>query len=126
MVTKNSFHRELDVKSVYDGDVTRALIYASEFEPEKHVIRAALAFANADKGGRLHYHHDTDEIYLIIEGQAIVEIDGNEIVVNPMGCIQIPRKTKHRIRATENGAIKYIALHIADKGFNGSVLHYEV
>ncbi|ENP5333420.1 cupin domain-containing protein [Salmonella enterica] len=126
MVNENIYSRTLDIKSVYDGDVTRALIYASEFEPRKHVVRAALAFANAEKGGRLHYHQNTDEIYLIIEGQAIVEIDGNEFVVSPMGCVQIPRKTKHRIRATDNGAIKYIALHVSDVDFNGPVLHCEV
>ncbi|SFC19158.1 cupin domain-containing protein [Pragia fontium] len=122
----NDYSRKLDVKSVYGGDVSRALIFASEYEAGSHIIRSALASAEPGKGGKEHYHPDTSEIYLLIDGQAVVEIDGHSIVLNPMGCIQIPKNTKHRIRAVGDKPIKYLALHVAELTFNGAVVHREV
>ncbi|WP_044620678.1 cupin domain-containing protein [Photobacterium gaetbulicola] len=119
-------NREIDVKSVYDGNVVRALLFSSENEPNRHIVRSALAIAKSQKGGEYHFHPDTDEVYYIIDGEGVVELEDKSISVSPDNCINIPRNTKHRIRSIGRSDLKYIAFHIADADFYGAVVHQPI
>ena len=51
---------------------------------------------------RWHHHPDSDETFMGIEGELIIEFDQREIVLRPGQLIAIPRGVRHRTRP--NGA----------------------
>lgn len=47
-----------------------------------------------------HYHNDTDELFIVLEGELKIEIKDSETVyLNPGEFIKIPAKTIHRTSA---------------------------
>ncbi|HDH07280.1 MAG TPA: cupin domain-containing protein [Thermoproteales archaeon] len=47
---------------------------------------------------REHYHKQRDEIYIILEGEGVLTINGKEIRVKPGDVILIPKGSKHSIK----------------------------
>ncbi|MDB4668286.1 cupin domain-containing protein, partial [Akkermansiaceae bacterium] len=48
-----------------------------------------------------HYHKVSEELYYLLEGKGLMEIDGEERKVGPGDAILIPAGTWHQIKATE-------------------------
>lgn len=47
-----------------------------------------------------HKHDDTDEFFLVLEGQLLIDVDGGETVtLGPHQGYTVPRKVVHRTRA---------------------------
>mgnify|MGYP002147010938 CR=1 FL=1 len=63
----------------------------------------SLAEATLPPGGRTerHYHKQSEELYFLLEGTGLMEIDGVERVVAAGDAILIPPGAWHRIRAVE-------------------------
>jgi mannose-6-phosphate isomerase-like protein (cupin superfamily) len=52
--------------------------------------------------GDFHWHHhdDTDEFFLVLEGQLLIDLEGREtITLNPHQGFTVPRHVVHRTRA---------------------------
>jgi mannose-6-phosphate isomerase-like protein (cupin superfamily) len=45
---------------------------------------------------RTHYHKRLTEIYLILEGQGYLELDGEQVSVTPMTAVMIKPGCRHR------------------------------
>ena len=67
--------------------------------------RQSLAEASLPPGGstQRHYHGRSEEIYLLLEGDATMELDGEEQVVGPGDAVLIPHGSPHRITAGPGG-----------------------
>jgi mannose-6-phosphate isomerase-like protein (cupin superfamily) len=62
--------------------------------PENRVATMHLVSIEADS--RVHYHKVMTEIYLVLEGEGFMELDGERIAVKPMMAIFIKPGCRHR------------------------------
>ena len=89
-----------------DGSEIRELL-----GPRNSCIRnQTLAEARLTPGASTtpHYHLKTEEIYFILEGQALMEV-GNEVEpVGPGDAIAIPPRTHHRITNSGSGTLRFL------------------
>lgn len=81
-----------------DGSTIRSLLDLSNAP----VVQQSLAEASLPVGGATdrHYHRASEELYYLLEGSGIMEIDGVEKEVVPGDAILIPAGAWHQIRAT--------------------------
>ena len=57
---------------------------------------ASIHYVDISEDSRVHYHKRMTEIYLILEGEGHLELDGDLIPVRPMSTILIKPGCKHR------------------------------
>ncbi|MEO8351644.1 MAG: cupin domain-containing protein [Chthoniobacteraceae bacterium] len=62
--------------------------------PENSV--ATIHLVDIQEDARVHYHKKLTEIYLILEGEGWMELDGDRIPVKPMTSIFIKPGCRHR------------------------------
>ena len=63
-------------------------------EPANKV--ATLHIVDIKKDAAIHYHKGMTEIYLVLEGEGFMELDGEKIPVKPMTSIFIKPGCRHR------------------------------
>ncbi|MES2476182.1 MAG: cupin domain-containing protein [Verrucomicrobiota bacterium] len=82
-----------------DGSTIRSLLDLSNAP----VANQSLAEATLPQDSKTerHYHRLSEEIYYLIDGLGIMEIDGEEREVGPGDAILIPPGAWHQIRAIE-------------------------
>ena len=71
------------------GSARRAFMY-----PDNPV--ASVHMVDISKNSRTHYHKEHTEIYLILEGEGYLELDGDLIPVKPMTYVLIKPDCRHR------------------------------
>ncbi|MEX0289397.1 MAG: cupin domain-containing protein [Flavobacteriaceae bacterium] len=57
---------------------------------------ASAHLVDISKDSRTHYHKKTTEIYLVLEGEGYLELDGEMIPIKPMTSIMIKPGCRHR------------------------------
>jgi mannose-6-phosphate isomerase-like protein (cupin superfamily) len=57
---------------------------------------ATLHLVDIESDSRVHYHKKMTEIYLILEGEGFMELDGERVAVKPMTAIFIKPFCRHR------------------------------
>ena len=57
---------------------------------------ATLHLLDVQSDAQVHYHKTLTEIYLILEGQGHLELDGERVPVKPMTAIMIKPGCRHR------------------------------
>ena len=57
---------------------------------------ATMHLVSIEQDSRVHYHKKMTEIYLILEGEGFMELDGQRIAVRPMMAIFIKPFCRHR------------------------------
>jgi mannose-6-phosphate isomerase-like protein (cupin superfamily) len=80
---------EMDTQRCPCGFTRRA--FAS---PENRVATMHLLDIEAD--AQTHYHRKLTEIYLILEGEGYLELDGERVAVKPMTAVMIQPGCRHR------------------------------
>jgi mannose-6-phosphate isomerase-like protein (cupin superfamily) len=63
-------------------------------EPDNTV--ATMHIVNIEKDAKVHYHKKLTEIYLVLEGQGRMELDGDMVPVKPFTAIFIKPGCRHR------------------------------
>ncbi len=54
------------------------------------------------KGEFVRHHHDLeDELFLVLAGRLVMELDGEDVVLEPGELVVVPRGVAHRPRADE-------------------------
>jgi len=83
-----------------DGSTIRSILDCTNAPVKKQ----SLAEATVPAGGATerHYHKLSEEFYYILEGQGMVEIDGESSKVAPGDAILIPAKSWHQIMAADD------------------------
>jgi mannose-6-phosphate isomerase-like protein (cupin superfamily) len=89
--------RDAETFSTLDGSTIRVLLDATF----GGAANQSLAEATLDSGRatRRHYHAETEEIYVLLEGSGEMEVDGERGPVQPGDSILIPAGAWHEIRA---------------------------
>ena len=57
---------------------------------------ASLHEVDIRQDSAVHYHKRTTEIYLVLEGQGHIELDGEQVPVKPMSAVYIKPGCRHR------------------------------
>ena len=57
---------------------------------------ASLHLVDISADAKTHYHKKLTEIYLVLEGEGHMELDGQRIAVKPMTAIYISPRCRHR------------------------------
>jgi len=80
-----------------DGSTIRSILDSSNASVEKQ----SLAEARLAAGGETqrHYHQLSEEIYFMLEGEAWMEVDGDERKIGPGDAILIPPRAWHQVKA---------------------------
>ena len=83
-----------------DGSTIRSLLDLSNAPVQKQ----SLAEATLPAGGETerHYHKLSEELYYLLDGKGLMEIEGEEREVGPGDAILIPSGAWHQIKATES------------------------
>jgi mannose-6-phosphate isomerase-like protein (cupin superfamily) len=59
----------------------------------------------------LHVHHDTEQIFYVIEGTGVLSIgDDKTFPVQPGDVVRIPRSTYHRIQCNSAQPLRYLSV----------------
>lgn len=72
------------------GTTRRAFADLDDAPASAHYLEAA-------EEPRAHYHKNTTEIYLILEGHGHLELDGEMVAVGPLSAVMIKPGCVHRI-----------------------------
>jgi mannose-6-phosphate isomerase-like protein (cupin superfamily) len=89
-----------------DGSTIRSLLDLSN-APVAHQSLAEATIAAGDSTVR-HHHRVSEEIYYIVEGSAVMEIDGEERPVTVGDAVLIPPGAWHTITATDAGPVRLL------------------
>ena len=71
------------------GFARRAFVDSKDAVASLHVV-------DIQKDAQTHYHKNMTEIYLVLEGEGQMELDGNLFPVKPMTAIYIKPGCRHR------------------------------
>jgi len=71
------------------GTVRRAFAADDESPASLHLLELA-------DEPTCHYHEKTTEIYVILEGEGYLELDGERVAVKPMSAVMIKPGCRHR------------------------------
>jgi|TARA_R100000030_G_scaffold47179_1_gene35660 mannose-6-phosphate isomerase-like protein (cupin superfamily) len=66
------------------------------------------------KGGRpsYQYHHKRSEVWVVVEGQAVVTLDDKEYTYKVGEVVNVPVGTKHRVENREEKDLKFIEVQV--------------
>ncbi|PAD26065.1 hypothetical protein CHH62_08980 [Niallia circulans] len=83
-------------------------------EINDHVLRIAVI------DGEFHWHeHDTDELFMVLEGELIIDLENNNTIkLLPGEIFNVPAHTRHRTRS--NGRTVNLCFEKKDNDINGS------
>ena len=56
------------------------------------------------------YCQEEDEFVILLQGRAVLELEGREIVLNSGDTLYIPKKQKHKVLQTKKGTL-WLAVH---------------
>jgi mannose-6-phosphate isomerase-like protein (cupin superfamily) len=52
-----------------------------------------------------HKHDDEDEFFLVLDGQLLIDLEGETVTLNPHQAFTVPKGVEHRTRAPSRTAI---------------------
>ena len=55
-----------------------------------------------------HQHDDTDEVFLVLDGELIVDLPDGAVVLGPRDTVTVPRGMQHRPRAQQETTLVLI------------------
>jgi mannose-6-phosphate isomerase-like protein (cupin superfamily) len=77
-----------------------------------HSQNVSLAEAVVDIGEitEFHFHKTSEEIYFILDGEGLIDIEGEEKKVSKDQAIIIPPKKRHRISNVGNSQLRFLCI----------------
>jgi len=94
-----------------DGSLIRELMHPDVHGKKGYgVNRQSLAEATIPTGvsTKLHKHHQTEELYFILDGQGLMTLADDQFEVGPGDTICIPPETPHCIENTGTNELKIL------------------
>jgi mannose-6-phosphate isomerase-like protein (cupin superfamily) len=89
-----------------DGSTIRVLVDARAGGAFKQSLAEATLAPGTET--RPHFHARAEEIYVLLEGSGEMEVDGQARTVGPGDAVLIPPGAWHRIRAGEEGELRFL------------------
>lgn len=98
--------REAEPFTTADGSTIRVLLDAVlGGARNQSLAEATLAPAQATER---HYHAVSEELYVLLEGEGEMEVDGERRAVGPGDAVLIPPGAWHQIRAGASGELRFL------------------
>jgi mannose-6-phosphate isomerase-like protein (cupin superfamily) len=89
-----------------DGSTIRVLLDARAGGAVEQSLAEATVAAGAST--QRHHHARTEEIYVVVAGTGLMEVEGEEREVGPGDAILIPAGARHQIRADAAGELRFL------------------
>ena len=88
-----------------DGSTIRVLL-----DPETGARNQSLAEAWLEPGEatQRHFHARSEELYVLLDGEGEMEVDGERSRVGPGQAILIPPGAWHQITASDDGPLRFL------------------
>ncbi|HXD91673.1 MAG TPA: GNAT family N-acetyltransferase [Bacteroidia bacterium] len=67
-----------------------------------------------DTAEKLHYHQSTQQVFYILSGKAIFEINGKELIISAHESIYVPKRTFHRIFNPHDSDLTFLVISEPD------------
>ena len=83
-----------------DGSTIRSILDRTNAPVQNQSLAEASLPAGA--ATECHYHKLSEELYFLLEGSGVIELNGEQRQVGPGDAILIPPETRHTILAREN------------------------
>jgi len=75
-------------------------------------LEIAMCIFNPGEIARIHYHKKIEEVYFIVEGEGLIELDGTWYPVKAEDTIAIPIGVKHRMKnVSKNNILKFLSIN---------------
>lgn len=84
----------IDIKSLTDP-VVEKWFNVPLVETNDHVVRVSVL----DRDFHWHTHPKSDEAFLVLEGELIIDVEDRSVSVKPGQLFMVPRGVRHRTRA---------------------------
>jgi len=88
-----------------DGSTIRVLLDADSGTANQSLAEASLEPGQATAR---HYHARSEELYVLLDGTGVMEIDGESSDVGPGAAVLIPPGARHQIRASEDEPLRFL------------------
>jgi len=95
------------------------------FHPSNSEIKTmsiAEATINVGESTEYHYHRVSDEVYYILKGIGILEIEGEVKEVRENDCVFIPVRSRHKIKNIGKVPLKILCISTPPYSDDGTVL----
>lgn len=69
-------------------------------------------YVRLEPGGTVgkHRHSRTEEVYIVISGQGVLEVDGEDVVMNPGDTVITPLNGVHAFRNSGDGPVEFLVI----------------
>lgn len=106
----------LGVSLAQQSGIKRTLLLKQDLSAEgREVVMATAEIAAGGAAGK-HYHHG-EEVGYVLEGETILEIDGQPpLTLKPGQSYSIPAGKAHDAKASASAPAKVLAVYIVEKG----------
>jgi mannose-1-phosphate guanylyltransferase/mannose-6-phosphate isomerase len=86
------------------------------FEQYTHNLPCTVKIITVEPGGVLsrQYHHRRDELWVILDAGACVELDGKVLHPDVEEKLFIPRQTVHRLSSTSSSAVRVLEISFGE------------
>jgi mannose-6-phosphate isomerase-like protein (cupin superfamily) len=98
-------HADATPFTTLDGSEIRVLLDAETDARKQSLAEAVLRPGQATQR---HYHAETEEIYVVLEGAGEMELEGDVRVVGPGDAVLIPPGARHSIRAEGERPLRFL------------------
>ena len=88
-----------------DGSTIRVLLDAETGTRNQSLAEAWLEPGQATQR---HYHARSEELYVLLEGEGEMEVDGERSRVGPGQAILIPPGARHQVTASADGPLRFL------------------
>jgi mannose-6-phosphate isomerase-like protein (cupin superfamily) len=88
-----------------DGSTIRVLLDAESGTRNQSLAEAWLEPGQATQR---HYHARSEELYVLLDGEGELEVDGERSRVGPGQAILIPPGARHQITASDDGPLRFL------------------
>ena len=88
-----------------DGSTIRVLLDAETGARNQSLAEAWL---EPGQSTQRHYHARSEELYVLLEGEGGMEVDGDSSHVGPGEAVLIPPGARHQITASEGGPLRFL------------------
>ena len=89
-----------------DGSTIRVLLDAQLGGTTNQSL--AEAWLEPSQETQRHYHARSEELYVLLDGEGELEVDGDRARVGPGDAILIPPGARHRIRAGGDAPLRFL------------------